>query len=277
MLREVLIKIRDLFLESPIIILAFFKVFRVILMKSDVKYMRKGGEKSLTILANGPSGRETYVAEADCDLAVVNFFALDASFQRYKPSHYILIDPLFFEKDDDKHRLLIERLNEVDWCMALYLPANFNRVAKKIFINNNIKVKFIRHNPCFMNNAFFYWMYKKNLFTPRFQNVINAAVYLGINSGYKQIFLHGVETSEFVNYSVDFKNEVYLNTQHFYGKSSINMTREGRIEKGGFWRYLRYYTYMLESYSHLEKYSKYIECEIINYTTNSFIDSFEKR
>jgi hypothetical protein len=128
-----------------------------------------------------------------------------------------------------------------------------------------------------MNNAFFYWMYKKNLFTPRFQNVINAAIYLGINSGYKQIFLHGVESSEFVNYSVDFNNEVYLNTQHFYGESSINMTREGRIEKGGFWRYLRYYTYMLESYSHLEKYSQYIGCEIINYTTNSFIDSFEKR
>ena len=279
MLRAKLISARDLFLTMPIFILAFSKLLSFFFIKSDAKYSKKHSEKKLNILGNGPSGHETYVwnAKSIGDLAVVNFFALNESFWRYKPNYYILIDPIFFENSNDKNKSLIEEINKINWNMTLYLPAKYNKACKEIFKNSNLNLSFVRHNPCFMSNDFFYWMYKKNLFTPKFQNVINAAIYIGINLGYKNISLHGVESNDFANYFVDSKNEVHSRNQHFYGDSSTNMTREGLIKRGELWRYIRYYSYMFESYYQLEKYSKYIECKIINRTTNSFIDSFDKR
>lgn len=271
------IRLRDFFIELPIFILAFISLPRILFMRSDAKYSKLNKDRQLVILANGPSCHETYTGNCDEDIAVVNFFALNELFVSYKPKHYVLMDPLFFGMSNDRHQSLIDEINAIDWSMNLYLPSKYYTIGRDIFHNKNVNIKAIRHNACFSNNKFFFLMYKMNLFTPRFQNVVNAAIYIGANLGYREIFVHGVESNEFINYFVDCNNDVHLKAKHFYGESNINMTEEGRIKKGEFWRYLRYYTYMLESYSHLNLYTKSINCKVLNCTMDSFIDSFEKR
>jgi uncharacterized Fe-S cluster-containing radical SAM superfamily protein len=89
--------------------------------------------------------------------------------------------------------------------------------------------------------------------------------------------LHGVESSEFQLFEINENNEVLLNTEHSYGNATRNLSKEGKVMKGEFWKYLRFYTFMLEGYSQVKSYSDFIGCNIINYTKKSFIDSFDKK
>ena len=64
----------------------------------------KENNKSITLLANGPSLKEylssLYSNENNkkSDYIVLNFFAFEPLFKIIKPSHYCLVDPMFFQK-----------------------------------------------------------------------------------------------------------------------------------------------------------------------------------
>ena len=92
----------------------------------------------------------------------------------------------------------------------------------------------------------------------------------------QDLWLHGVEANEFRNFTINENNEILLETQHFYGKNIINMSEEGRIKKGEFWKCLNYYSLMLRGFSQVAEYSKKVGTKIYNHTKTSYIDSFDK-
>jgi|GEM_PF-2897501 len=263
--------------RSPSFLFMLFKACNAIFQPSDVSFKNKCGG-SINVLGNGPSCHSTFKKNRiDGEkIMVVNFFGVSPEFHDYKPSHYVLIDPLFFEDGSERFLQLYELLNGVDWNMTLFVPFAYKKIAKRLIINAFVNIKAIRFNYFPGDNRILYALYQRNLATPRFQNVINACLYLSVNQGYSEIKLHGVESDEFKKFSIDANNNVILETEHFYGKSIINLTKEERINKGEFWNYLKYYSYMLQGYSEMEKYSKFMKCRILNYTKISCIDSFEK-
>ena len=259
----------------------FFMIFKALnnfFKESDVSYVDQT-RGNINILGNGPSCHSTFQINRSIDdkLMVVNFFAVSDNFVEYKPSYYVLIDPLFFIDDGDRYQELYSRLNKVEWNMTLFLPARYKKKASLLIKNPLINLLTFNYNFYFEDTKLVYSLYKKNLATPRFQNVINACLYLAINKGYTGIKLHGVEFDEFKNFSVDENNDVIKRMEHFYGKSSVNLTLNGTLKKGAFGEYLNYYAIMLKSFSEIKKYSMFMHCKIVNYTKTSFIDSFDKQ
>jgi hypothetical protein len=245
---------------------------------SDLRY-RKSNVEIINVLGNGPSCHETFNHNicSNEKIMVVNFMALTDYFFKYKPEFYVLIDPDHLKDDSDKLLMLYEALRKVDWSMTLFVPVSCRRQAESLVCNNNIIIKFINFNYLPGKSKAVFYLYQKNIATPRFQNVVVACLYVAINLGFKEIKLHGVESSEFQMFEINEHNEVLLKTEHSYGKATRNLSKEGKIIKGEFWKYLRFYIFMLEGYSQVKSYSDSVGCKIVNYTKKSFIDSFDKR
>jgi hypothetical protein len=278
--RSALYSVCMYFIENFKYILAFLYGSVCLLRKysSDIRY-RNCNVGAINVLGNGPSCHDTFNHNISSNekIMVVNFMALTDYFFEYKPEFYVLIDPDHLKDDSDKLRMLYEALRKVDWSMELFVPASYRKQAEFLVQNNNITVKFINFNYLPGDSKAVFYLYQKNIATPRFQNVIVACLYASINLGFKEIKLHGVESSEFQMFEINEKNEVLLNTEHSYGNATRNLTSEGKILKGEFWKYLRLYTFMLEGYSQIKSYSDFVGCNIINYTKKSFIDSFDKK
>jgi hypothetical protein len=231
------------------------------------------------VLGNGPSCHDTfkYNPYSSDKIMAVNFIALTDYFFEYKPHFYVVIDPDHLANNSEKSIALYAALGKVDWDMLLFVPLAYRGKLEELVCNKYVSLKFINFNYLPGKSNVVFRLYQKNVATPRFQNVVVACLYTAINLGFKEIKLHGVETSEFQMFEVNQRNEVLLNTVHSYGKATRNLTEEGKVLKGEFWRYLRLYTYMLEGYSQIRAYSDFVGCKIVNYTKQSFIDSFDKK
>lgn len=276
-MKETLKNIYDLYKELPETLLFLILFIKTFFQKSNVEFKDKRKDK-INVLGNGPSGIRTYIDNRfeEDKLMCVNYFALTNFFLEFKPEYYTLIDKVFFLEENEKNLKLIEVFNNVTWNMRILTPAKYADILKNKIKNGNIEIYAIRFNYLPGKNKFVHSLYSKNLAIPKFQNVVVACLYSSINLGFSTIKLHGVEASEFTNFTINEKNEALLHTEHSYGNSTINMFKDGRIKKGEFWKFLIYYAYMLKGFSQIESYSKHMNSKIYNYTKDSYIDSFEK-
>jgi len=264
--------------EIPDIIIYIIILFKNIIQTSDIKFKEKNN-KTINILGNGPSAIKTYLSKRKTheDLMCVNYFALTKEFLIFKPNYYLLIDPIYFMNLDQKNQLLIKIFNKIDWKMKLFIPSKYKKKYVPLITNKNIEFVSIRFNYLPGNNHLVYYLYSKNLATPKLQNVLIACIYALINKGYMRINLHGAEANEFKNFIINSENEAILQTEHFYGKKSINMCKNGRIRKGEFYKFLLHYVDMFKGFSQVKKYSDYMGIKVYNYTTKSFLDFFERK
>jgi len=277
-MKERLKKIYEIAKEFPDIGVYILLVFRILFLKSDLQYNKQKLIKKIHILGNGPSSLSTFNGSKDDndEVMCVNYFGLVKDFLYIKPKYYVLIDPVYFIDLHDKNLNLINMLNRVTWELILIIPSKYIKNYDNLITNHHILLQSIRMDYLPGNNKFVYYLYKHNLATPRFQNVIIGCIYIAINKGFKNISLHGVEASEFKNFIVNIDNEILLKTEHFYGQNSINLTKEGRLKKGEFWKQLSYYVTMFKEFNHVSKYAKHMDCQVHNHTNNSYIDVFEK-
>ncbi len=272
-------KIYEILKELPDIGVYILLFFRIPFLKSDVQYSKQTMIQKIHILGNGPSSLKTFkssMSEND-EVMCVNYFGLTKNFLLIQPKYYVLIDAVYFIDLNDKNLNLINILNKVTWGLTLFIPSKYIKKYSNLLNNDYITLQSIRMDYLPGNNIFVYNLYKYNLATPKFQNVIIGCIYISVNKSFENILLHGVEASEFKNFTVNENNEILLNTEHFYGQNSINMTREGRIAKGEFWKQLSYYVIMLKEFNHVSKYVKHMDCKVYNCTANSYIDAFEKK
>ena len=267
------------FQEFPNVCVYVLLFFKIIFQKSNVKLNKRFNEFAIDILGNGPSGITTYLdfKKVENELMCVNYFALTENFFLFKPSLYVLLDPVFFTDINNKKNLkLTSTINRITWDMNLFIPSKYIKIYRKVITNDHVKLKAIRINYLPGNNLFVYFLYKKNLAVPKFQNVIISCIYISLNYNVSQINLHGVESSEFTGFKVNEKNEVLLTTNHFYGHNVYNISKQGRVKPKEFWKFLMNYVYMFKGYSEVSNYAEFLETKVINHTVDSFIDSFEK-
>ena len=114
---------------------------------------------------------------------------------------------------------------------------------------------------------------------PRPQNVVIPSIFIGINEGYKQIDLYGVDHSWTKEIRVNNNNQVCLINSHFFD----NKTPELKPWHKGIGEpvykmheILRDLAWMFDGYYKLREYADNIGCRIINKTPDSFIDAFER-
>ena len=97
-----------------------------------------------------------------------------------------------------------------------------------------------------------------------------------INFGYKEIYVHGVESNLFKNLEVNTNNEIYILEKHVYGEKIRNLTKEGEYKKGELYKKLRADSDLFFNYLLVNNYAKIMNVNLINCTPGSLIDSLKK-
>ena len=124
-----------------------------------------------------------------------------------------------------------------------------------------------------------YYLYKKQLAMPLVQNVLVAAIMLGLQMEYDVVELYGVEHSWTKHLFVGDDNIVYLDNPHFFDKEKSVPKPIKEIQHTDdfpMWLALECYMKMFKSYSIIRDYvnKTNLQTKIINKTPESFIDAF---
>lgn len=239
-------------------------------------------DRKLLILANGPSLKniidDITPIEKNSDIRVVNDFCRHPSFFTIKPSSYVFADPLFFN-DTPRAKEVLSLLSKVDWKMAMYVPyAYFKNIRQKI---KNPDITIIPYHTTPYSSGWKSlrtYLFKKGLTMPRPQNVAIPSIFIGINEGYNTIELYGVDHSWTKEIRVNLKNQVCMTDSHFYDASKVALKPFLKYDGSEYLmaELLRDLAWMFDGYYILREYADSKGCRIINKTSDSFIDAFER-
>lgn len=244
--------------------------------------------KTAIVLCNGPSLKEELPLlkyDEQRDYVVVNYFGLDDSFVRLKPKYYCLADPMFIDdsqknKFKDKIISLFNLLNNaeiVNWELTIFIPIHMQNKFIKLFGNKNKNITVVGVNTVDVNSSWRHYVYKKGWGCPIVQTVANLAIYVMINYGYKTINLYGVDHTFMEGLCVDDNNVVCHVFRHYYNDDiEVKPVEDYLGQRPKLSEEFSTYVNVFRSHEKLEEYSILLECQIINKTKGSMIDSYKR-
>jgi hypothetical protein len=247
-----------------------------------------------SVLGNGPSLNDSLANHKEfllsTELVCVNFFAATDHFTRLRPTNYVLADPNCFTFNEttvgreDLHQILAALLQRIDWSMRLYVP-NFAKGSYLIrtIESGNPNIELVYYNPTIVRGFawFRHWLYSANVGMPQAQTVIVTALSLMINRGFKEIFLFGADTSWHEQIRLDDQNQLLMKQIHFYDKlkdiafvpvfSDAHRTKTFTMAS----QFLSLHK-VFRGYEVLRNYADYKGVCILNASSKSYIDAFER-
>lgn len=235
-------------------------------------------DRNALIMGNGPSLKSVDVVNLskNADVICVNYYAVNnKDFFIIRPEYYCFLDPVFFNSNPDKKTAaLIKTLESVDWNLKI-ITVQGNKLPIE---NKNIEYEYISIADIYGNycKKFLNYLHKKNLANCGLQNVLAGAIYYCILNGYHKVLVCGFDMSEFQAYSVNKDNHILVKYSHFYGDEYIDATESGRIKLGDFYFWINCYAKMFEQFHYLSEFAIEQGVDVINLTTESFVDSFKK-
>lgn len=242
-------------------------------------------DRILRILGNGQSLSDSALnSDKSTDYMVVNRHVLSDNYNELKPKYYVLADPHFFshpEGIDVMYRIM----SETNWNMTLFLPnSKMVRTLIKggvLNVPDNISIYYYNGINFEGYKKIEYFLYDHQMAMPIVQNVMVAAIMLGIFMHFSKVELYGVEHSWTKYLSVGDDNLVYLENPHFFDKENVKPKAFKDIqhrEEYPMWQVLDNYMNMFRSYCVIRDYVKtcHPEISIVNKTPGSFIDAFER-
>lgn len=254
--------------------------------KGILQYYPKASKGvTLRILGNGKSINDVNLGETsgDNEYMVVNRHVLADNYQIIKPQYYLLADPHFFSHPEGLS--VLRKINDLTkWKMILYLPYSGCDLELIKSIITNKKIDVIPYNMCSYSEQFYLssFFYEHQLAMPQVQNVIVAAIMIGIVRRFDIIELYGVEHNWLANLYVGDDNLVYLRNTHFFDKQIVKPKPQRDIQhlkEYPLHQNIQDYARMFKSYWEIKKYLEHSnsQTKIINKTKGSFIDAFERK
>jgi hypothetical protein len=245
------------------------------------------------ILGNGPSLKFAFEKHEQLfkstPLICVNSFPTTPEYVKFKPKYCLFLDPAFFMKDYNKTyphvKASIENLiKNTDWKLQLLLPTaarNTSYIKSLPEKNPNISISYFNYTIVHGYSFLRHFLFKKNLGMPSCQNVVGAAIFIGLNLGYKRISLFGADHNLGQNLFVNDQNEVCMIHYHFYsdGKPLIVPVspQSGTNLKTNISGFYKLCAKTFSVYYILEEYARWLNVKIYNTTEGSFIDAFERK
>lgn len=253
----------------------FYNYIRNIRFREDIPRI----ENKLIIIGNGPSTSEFDFFNHKLkgyDFLCVNLFASqNPDFFKIKPRYYCIIDDAYYRENrlqNKEYGKLFEALKRVNWQMIMITLSDH-----KIGLDNSYIRQVRLNRNTYYGDIFKYILFRKNLATRGYQNVINAAIYFAVTAKAKEVYLIGVENDWHRELNVNNNNEVIRITSHFYGNQILNLTEIGEIKKGELYKYFYWYYTTLYKYYEYALYAKALNVPVYNLTKNSFIDVFDRK
>lgn len=240
-------------------------------------------EQTLVLIANGPSLNQTRLDgfTEDLEYACVNFFPGENEFFfTLKPKYLCLFDPVFWEPNIETKKEQLERtfraLEKADWKLIIVTCID----QKLPIVNPHIEYQIVSpiqlvYKEC---RSLRHFLHRKNLVNLGAQNVVTGSLYYFINTGYKKIYLAGLDMSEFKNLYIDSDNNILVKKNHSYSEKEqyVNFLDSGIVKKGEFYILLKKYCKMFEEFYLIADYAKEMGTEIINLNPESYVDVFDK-
>ncbi len=245
----------------------------------------------IAIIATGPSLKEDkrFILDEDykrqTDFLMLNFSAFDPLFFKLRPRHYCLADPMYFHsswRDEEVFRFFNILNTQVEWAMTIYVPAQNLEQFIKFSRLDNPDIKVLGVNTITYNGfeRFRNFFYRIGLSSPIPQTVTNFAIFVGINAGYQNMDLFGVDHTFLSALRVNEKNQLCQMFSHSYDEGEVEYKVLTRTDNNEVWKVGEYVIAcgkMFLSHDLLESYARSMGCHIINNTKCSMIDSYERK
>jgi hypothetical protein len=241
-------------------------------------------DKPVLIMGNGPSLKEIDVEcfKKNCLVCCVNFFPCQSEqFGLLKPEYYCAIDPTFFADESSLNKATLKRRNDL---METFQKVNWplkiiTLQGKKFPVDNQyISYEYLSGNGLCAEYAkkYIHFLYRNNLAVCGLQNVMIAALNYFVLKKFDLVYLAGLDMSEFRSFSIDKRNHILAEYQHFYGNEYVDVTEE-RQKTGEFYKRMKAYTKMFEQFYFLKEFADKQGTTVYNLTVNSYVDVFEKK
>jgi hypothetical protein len=230
----------------------------------------------------------------DVDVLCVNEFYKEQSFRFLRPRLLAIADPAYWDDRcyGEYGGPLVAALADVDWECTLLLPKR----ARGTQLHRGLaqrSVKFEWFSTASVRG--FAWferaLFGAKLGMPRAQNVLVAAIALGMWAGYRRIAILGADHTWHQEIDVDDDNLLLTSARHNY---SATVNRKPFLKPHGIWKFregkpltradvfsvreiLLAWAAMHDSYERLAAIASRRGVHVVNSSTVSFIDAFERR
>lgn len=270
---------------------SLFSIVKIILLSKFFVGIKKYGSpgNEAVILANGPclakdiQHGSSFISTRK--KIAVNFFGISNEYEKIKPDYYILAAPEFWlaktsdyfkEKKEELINCLIEKTN---WQITLLIPfqAKGFDFHKRVSTNNNIHFVFYNITPVEGIKSISQFLFKLNLGMPRPHNVLIPSIFLALNLGFKKITIFGADHSWHEEIKIDETNKVTVNHEHFYDGQKVVLPMY-KLDGKEYYIHdiFRKLHFAFKGYFVLKDYSHHLKAKILNASSKSYIDAFER-
>ncbi len=230
--------------------------------------MQKPRDRALSIVLNGPSLKDSlkYLDRDKTDVCMVNWAVKTELYEQLKPEYICLADPNFFIIDKRIYRYY-RRIEEVNPKQVIFYPS-YGRITsikkgkmqfKRVYTTDDL----------FDVSKYSVKLLEKNMMAPYFINVGIMALYIGIQLGYKKIYLHGADLSFFKTFSVNENLEVEMEDSHFCDSRKV-------VLEGNMRMHMQCIERAVEQFYIMARYAEAEHVKIINMSNESILDCFER-
>jgi hypothetical protein len=240
------------------------------------------------VLGNGPSlstdieGKIEFLKQQD--IWVVNFFATTDLFHVLKPHYYVIADPVLWQYDlpeNAKHReriiSLFDAIKSATWKITFFTPLKTKRHLLP-YLKNCSNIEFVEYgktNIEIVSKWLRYIAYNKNLAMPKPQTVMNAAIFIPINMGYKEVNVIGMNNDWFKNFILNENNVLCILDTHFYENDNnlqVTLLPSLKIHEE-----LLNCSYVFKSHLLINEYALSKGVEINNLTSTTMVDAYNRK
>jgi hypothetical protein len=253
----------------------------------------------LVILATGPS-LKTSLADlevtpfANIQFMSVNDYFKEQSFKFLQPVFHVIADPIYWDDScfEEYAEPLLQGMQSASWNITVFLP-NRGRHSKlhRNLMSRNIRFVFYATTTLSGFRHLVFAAFARRLGMPKAQNVLVPAISIALWLNYKLIALLGADHSWHQEIEVDTANTLLVRQVHSYdglvekrpfykpqgiGKLASSSALESR-DTFSMREILSAWATMHESYEQLSQIAKSMGVCVVNSSTVSFIDAFERR
>lgn len=266
---------------------SFTSIPKIILLSKKTKPYPNLNHQNAAILGNGPSLNDSLKNELEflknIELYCVNNFASYPIFEELRPQNYVLLDPAFYQYSpkNNGHKIVentIHSFEKTVWPMNVFLPTSAKKsyLVEQLKANTFINIYYFNYTIIKGFKSWNHILYNLNLGMPQCQNILAAALFVGIQRKHTHIYLFGGDHSWHEELRLE-NNELTSKETHFYQTNSkVDKISDKPASVNKMYKIFQSLSKAFFSYEALADYAKSNRVKIYNASTKSYIDTFEK-
>lgn len=225
------------------------------------------------VVMNAPSLKNSkfFIKEHPGKVLMANSAICHLSDFEVFPDYYCLADSAYYEVPLPSTLAVLDMLKEYKKDLIIFLPSYFpHDFSSKL--NHEVRIVNATALPHYYSTGTMVKTLTKNSASPDYINVSILGLYVALQLGYKEIYLHGCDLNILGTVQMNVDNQWFVNDDHCYGEKE-NVVNASKYTLG--------FCLECDARAHknlgiLRKYADACGAEIINMSPNSWVECFRK-